>query len=88
MPESPHGLQQTAMNVGPALGVAVATLLLARVPLGGFVPAAGAALPALVVIAALAVPAALALPGGGADRRRTRPGPTSPRPGRRPCVRS
>ncbi|MEU9293916.1 MFS transporter [Streptomyces sp. NPDC048266] len=82
------GLQQTAMNVGPALGVAVATLLLARVPLGGFVPAAGAALPALVVIAALAVPAALALPGGGADRRRTRPGPTSPRPGRRSCVRS
>ncbi|MER5309263.1 MFS transporter [Streptomyces sp. NPDC002773] len=82
------GLQQTAMNVGPALGTAVATLLLARVPLGGFVPAAGAALPALAVIAALAVPAALALPGGGADRGRTRPGPTSPGPESRSCVRS
>lgn len=82
------GLQQTAMNVGPALGVAVATLLIARVPLGGFVPAAGAAVPALVVIAALAVPAALALPGADAGRGRTRRGPTSPRRGCRSCVRS
>ncbi|MFD3530653.1 MFS transporter [Streptomyces sp. NPDC058664] len=82
------GLQQTAMNVGPALGVALATLLLALVPPGGFVPAEGAALPALAMIAALALPAALVLPGGGADRRRTRPGPPAPRPGRRSCVRS
>ncbi|MGW8761158.1 MFS transporter [Streptomyces sp. NPDC055815] len=78
------GLQQTAMNVGPALGVATAALLLALVPDGGFVPARGAALPALAAIAALAIPAALALPG----RRRTRPEPTAPRPGGRACVRS
>ncbi|MFF6772136.1 MFS transporter [Streptomyces sp. NPDC012637] len=50
------GLQQTAMNTGPVLGVALASLLLAT----------GAALPALAAAAALAVPAALALPG--ADR--------------------
>ncbi|MEU0405131.1 MFS transporter [Streptomyces sp. NPDC006197] len=81
------GLQQTAMNVGPALGVATATLLLALVPDGGFVPVRGVALPVLAVIAALAVPAALALPGR-ADRRGTRPDPTAPRPGGRPCVRS
>ncbi|WP_327166020.1 MFS transporter [Streptomyces zaomyceticus] len=80
------GLQQTVMNIGPALGVAAATLLVALVPLGGFVPAAGVAVPALTAVAALAVPAALALPG--ADRRRTRPGATPPRPGRRPYVRS
>ncbi|MEV4941396.1 MFS transporter [Streptomyces zaomyceticus] len=80
------GLQQTVMNVGPALGVAAATLLVALVPLGGFVPAAGVAVPALTAVAALAVPAALALPGK--DRRRTRQGATPPRPGRRPYVRS
>ncbi|MFJ3816879.1 MFS transporter [Streptomyces sp. NPDC090056] len=80
------GLQQTAMNVGPALGVAAATLLLTLVPHGGFVPAEGAALPALTAIATLALPAALALPGTA--RRRTRPEPVPPRPGRRPCVRS
>ncbi|WP_455908023.1 MFS transporter [Streptomyces cinereoruber] len=79
------GLQQTAMNVGPALGVATATLLLALVPDGGFVPAEGAALPALAAIAALTLPAALALPGG---TRGTRPEQAPPRPGRRPCVRS
>ncbi|MFB7835027.1 MFS transporter [Streptomyces sp. NPDC056056] len=81
------GLQQTVMNIGPALGVATATLLLALVPGGGFVPSRGAALPALVLIAALAVPAALALPRA-ADRRRTRPEPPSPRAGGRACVRS
>ncbi|MFC8292582.1 MFS transporter [Streptomyces sp. NPDC057242] len=80
------GLQQTAMNVGPALGVATATLLLTLVPDGGFVPAEGAALPALAVIAVLALPAALALPG--AARRGTRPEPAPPRPGRGSCVRS
>ncbi|MFD0149614.1 MFS transporter [Streptomyces sp. NPDC055721] len=81
------GLQQTAMNVGPALGVATAALLLALVPDGGFVPDRGAALPALAVIAALAIPAALALPGT-AHHRGTRPGPTPPRPEGKPCVRS
>ncbi|MFE5712156.1 MFS transporter [Streptomyces sp. NPDC056501] len=81
------GLQQTAMNVGPALGVATAALLLALVPDGGFVPDRGAALPVLAVIAALAIPAALALPGA-AHHRGTRPGPTPPRPEGRPCVRS
>ncbi|MFC7978217.1 MFS transporter [Streptomyces cinereoruber] len=79
------GLQQTAMNVGPALGVATTALLLALVPDGGFVPAEGAALPALAAIAALTLPAALALPGA---TRGTRPEQAPPRPGRRPCVRS
>ncbi|MGW4776304.1 MFS transporter [Streptomyces filamentosus] len=70
------GLQQTAMNTGPVLGVATAALLLALVPGGGFVPAHGAALPALALLAALTLPAALALPpradapGEGAPRRR------------------
>ncbi|MFE4311125.1 MFS transporter [Streptomyces sp. NPDC056891] len=81
------GLQQTAMNIGPALGVATATLLLALVPDGGFVPSRGVALPALVLIAALALPAALVLPRA-ADRRRTRPEPPSARPAPRSCVRS
>ncbi|MFI8519872.1 MFS transporter [Streptomyces sp. NPDC085481] len=47
------GLQQTAMNTGPVLGVALASLLIAS----------GSALPALAAVAALAVPAALGLPG-------------------------
>ncbi|MEU3399615.1 MFS transporter [Streptomyces filamentosus] len=70
------GLQQTAMNTGPVLGVATAALLLALVPGGGFVPAHGAALPALALVAALTLPAALALPpradapGEGASRGR------------------
>ncbi|MFF5970227.1 MFS transporter [Streptomyces sp. NPDC012769] len=53
------GLQQTAMNTGPVLGVALATLLLPS----------GTALPVLAAVAALAVPVALALPGPprGAD---------------------
>ncbi|WP_128984732.1 MFS transporter [Streptomyces roseicoloratus] len=51
------GLQQTAMNTGPVLGVALASLLLAS----------GSALPALAAVAALAVPATLALPP--ADRK-------------------
>ncbi|MFB7590128.1 MFS transporter [Streptomyces sp. NPDC056169] len=73
------GLQQTVMNIGPALGVALATLLLALVPDGGFVPVRGLVLPALAVIAALAIPAALALPEA-AHPRGTRPGPTPPGP--------
>ncbi|GAA3387247.1 MFS transporter [Streptomyces roseoviridis] len=51
------GLQQTAMNTGPVLGVALATLLLPY----------GTALPALAAVAALAVPAALGLPGPPRD---------------------
>ncbi|MFF3607792.1 MFS transporter [Streptomyces sp. NPDC002463] len=81
------GLQQTAMNVGPALGVATAALLLALVPDGGFVPARGAALPALAAIAALALFAALALPGRP-DRGGTRPESAPPGRRRQPCVRS
>ncbi|MFI9747687.1 MFS transporter [Streptomyces sp. NPDC052494] len=81
------GLQQTVMNVGPALGVATAALLLVLVPDGGFVPDRGAALPVLAVIAALAIPAALALPGT-AHHRGTRPGPTPPQTEGPPCVRS
>ncbi|MFD5325263.1 MFS transporter [Streptomyces sp. NPDC127092] len=51
------GLQQTAMNTGPVLGVALASLLLAS----------GTALPALAAVAALAIPATLSLPR--ADRK-------------------
>ncbi|NML51907.1 MFS transporter [Streptomyces sp. R302] len=87
------GLQQTAMNTGPALGVAGAALLLALVPGGGFVPAEGAALPALALLAALTLPAALAFPegrggpGGGPGGGTRQPG--GARRSRRPfCVRS
>ncbi|GGR51173.1 MFS transporter [Streptomyces roseolus] len=87
------GLQQTAMNTGPALGVATAALLLALVPGGGFAPAHGAALPALALPAALTLPAALALPatGGSRDggRRDGTRQPGAARRSRRPfCVRS
>ncbi|GGL79470.1 MFS transporter [Streptomyces fumigatiscleroticus] len=51
------GLQQTAMNVGPTLGVAAATALMG--PGGGARPA----LLALAAVAAAGAPAALALPG-------------------------
>ncbi|MEU8764096.1 MFS transporter [Streptomyces sp. NPDC048659] len=51
------GLQQTAMNTGPVLGVALAALL----------PGPGTALPVLACVALLAVPAALALPGPPRD---------------------
>ncbi|MDN0198500.1 MFS transporter [Streptomyces sp. S.PNR 29] len=50
------GLQQTAMNVGPTLGVAAATTLMA---LGG----AGAALLTLAAVAVAGATAGLALPG-------------------------
>ncbi|MFH8259056.1 MFS transporter [Streptomyces roseolus] len=87
------GLQQTAMNTGPALGVATAALLLALVPGGGFVPAHGAALPALALLAALTLPAALALPAAGGSRGAGRGDgtrqPDAARRSRRPfCVRS
>ncbi|MEX0169993.1 MFS transporter [Streptomyces sp. LMG1-1-1.1] len=94
------GLQQTAMNIGPAFGVALATLLLALVPQGGFVPDRGIALPALAAVAALALLAALALPGttnrplrrrpgrGPGEDQGTRRGPTPPGSGQPTCVRS
>lgn len=53
------GLQQTAMNVGPVLGVAVATTLLAR---GDFVEATGPALTALAAVAAAGALLATRLP--------------------------
>ncbi|MFE6709526.1 MFS transporter [Streptomyces sp. NPDC057695] len=81
------GLQQTVMNIGPALGVALTTLLLALAPDAGFVPSRGAALPALVLIAALVLPAALALPRES-GRPGTRPGPPSARSDGRAAVRS
>ncbi|MEK9518446.1 MFS transporter [Streptomyces venezuelae] len=81
------GLQQSVMNIGPALGVALATLLLALVPDAGFVPSRGAALPALVLIAALGLPAALALPRDS-GRPRTRPETPSARSDGRTAVRS
>jgi MFS family permease len=56
------GLQQTAMNVGPALGVASATVLMGH---GG----ARSPLVVLAVAAAAAVPVCRALPG------RSRPAP-------------
>ncbi|WP_317446397.1 MFS transporter [Streptomyces collinus] len=52
------GLQQTALNVGPVLGVAAGTALMGAGP--------RPALLVLAAVAALAVPAARALPGPGA----------------------
>ncbi|MEU6947919.1 MFS transporter [Streptomyces sp. NPDC046316] len=57
------GLQQTAMNIGPALGVAAATLLMTLDPDSGFVPAMGTTLLVLAGLAALGSAAALGLPG-------------------------
>ncbi|KDQ70593.1 MFS transporter [Streptomyces sp. NTK 937] len=74
------GLQQTAMNIGPALGVAVATALLALGTPGG--PASGsrealshAVPPALTVLAVVAAAGALGargLPGPAAAAKRHR----------------
>ncbi|MEV6118524.1 MFS transporter [Streptomyces sp. NPDC052109] len=58
------GLQQTALNVGPAVGVAAASTLMAA--------GTGAALLVLAAVAALAVPLARALPA--ADGEDPRPG--------------
>ncbi|MEV5971384.1 MFS transporter [Streptomyces sp. NPDC051921] len=57
------GLQQTAMNTGPVIGVALATLLFPS----------GTALPALAAVGALAVPAALRLPGAPSREHGPRP---------------
>lgn len=61
------GLQQTAMNIGPALGVAVATTL---APAG-----ASARGTALVVLAAVAVLGALLAAGLPASSEKRRPDP-------------
>ncbi|AJT65249.2 MFS transporter [Streptomyces chattanoogensis] len=53
------GLQQTAMNIGPTLGVAMATML---VSLGA---ATGATLLVLAAVAAIGAPLAAGLPGRG-----------------------
>ncbi|WP_399494114.1 MFS transporter [Streptomyces sp. P9(2023)] len=63
------GLQQTAMNIGPALGVAAATLLMTVAPSAGFVPAMGTALLVLAAVASLGAVAALGLPGRAAPAR-------------------
>ncbi|MFD9316512.1 MFS transporter [Streptomyces sp. NPDC060053] len=62
------GLQQTAMNVGPVLGVASATVLM---DLG----AVRSPLVVLAFVAATALPVCRTLPGG------SRPGPKAPAPG-------
>ncbi|MEW2287624.1 hypothetical protein [Streptomyces sp. NPDC047841] len=61
------GLRQTALNVGPAVGVACPTALLGT--------GTGPALLALAALTALAVPAALALP---ARARPTSPAASTP----------
>ncbi|MFG2331134.1 MFS transporter [Streptomyces sp. NPDC048604] len=63
------GLQQTAMNVGPVLGVAVATTLLSR---GPFAEATGPALAVLASVAAAGALLATRLPGERADAPRER----------------
>ncbi|MET9438344.1 MFS transporter [Streptomyces sp. NPDC006551] len=76
------GLQQTAMNVGPALGVAVATALMTSDPGAG--PGREAtALLVLAAVAALGAMVALGLPGrtrarGTRSTRSTRARPTPP----------
>jgi predicted MFS family arabinose efflux permease len=61
------GLQQTAMNIGPALGVAAATMLMPRG--AAFVPAMGPALAVLAAVAASGALLAARLPGAGAGPR-------------------
>ncbi|MFZ3573316.1 MFS transporter [Streptomyces sp. BH097] len=60
------GLQQTAMNVGPTLGVATATTLLATG--ADFVASMGVTLTALAVLLLLTCAAAVRLPAGAAQR--------------------
>lgn len=69
------GLQQTAMNIGPALGVALATLLLTLDPAGTFVHAMRPTLLALTAVAALGAAATLALPGRPAPPQAASPAP-------------
>lgn len=72
------GLQQTVMNIGPALGVAVATLLMTVTASSGFVPAMGTTFLVLAAVAALGAFAALGLPGRAAPA--SAPDASEPRP--------
>ncbi|MEU9860747.1 MFS transporter [Streptomyces sp. NPDC047971] len=74
------GLQQTAMNVGPALGVATATLMMTLDAAGGFVPAMETAFLVLACVATLGAAASLGLPGRTAPVEE----PAAPRPVPRP----
>ncbi|MFF8276069.1 MFS transporter [Streptomyces lateritius] len=74
------GLQQTAMNTGPALGVAMATLLMTLDPSAAFVPAMGTTFLALAAVAALGAAAALGLPAGTAAPREAERPPSAPLP--------
>lgn len=75
------GLQQTAMNIGPALGVAAATMLMRRG--GAFVPAMGPAVAILAAVAASGALLAVRLPGPGPD-----PGPVAATAQRRTASRA
>ncbi|MFE5488193.1 MFS transporter [Streptomyces sp. NPDC056527] len=74
------GLQQTAMNVGPALGVATATLLLTLDANVGFVPAMETTFLVLAAVAALGAAAALGLPGRAAPAKEPEARRPVPRP--------
>ncbi|MFD7709746.1 MFS transporter [Streptomyces sp. NPDC059786] len=81
------GLQQTAMNVGPTLGIAVAATLVTSTEVTATV-STGPALTVLAALVALAVPLGRALPGrhtGGARSAAAEPDPgrTAAVPGRR-----
>ncbi|MFD7324406.1 MFS transporter [Streptomyces sp. NPDC059875] len=85
------GLQQTAMNIGPALGVATATLLMTLDASAGFVPAMRTTFLVLAAVAALGAAAALGLPGRAAPARPPEapelepPAPAQPEPDREPA---
>ncbi|MBW5420536.1 MFS transporter [Streptomyces sp. BG9H] len=84
------GLQQTAMNVGPTLGIAVATTLMATFAAhppgeaeqwtdGAFLTAMGPTLTALAAVAALGAATATRLPRRPRDRGHRNPTPGPPR---------
>ncbi|WP_329112583.1 MFS transporter [Streptomyces sp. NBC_01353] len=72
------GLQQTAMNVGPALGVATATLLMTLDANAHFVPAMQTTFLALAAVATLGAAAALGLPGRAAPAKEPEVAPPVP----------
>ncbi|MEU7434082.1 MFS transporter [Streptomyces sioyaensis] len=96
------GLQQTAMNIGPTLGVALATMLMTltapttagKVPSAGglrgtadaFTSAMGSTLPALACLAALGALAAGALPHRPKSTGAPQPPTTLARDGRQPSA--
>ncbi|MET9378502.1 MFS transporter [Streptomyces sp. NPDC002992] len=79
------GLQQTAMNIGPALGVATATLLMTLDASAGFVPAMRSTFLVLTAVAAVGAAAALGLPGRTAPAKARRHAGPCPRPHPGPC---